>query len=302
MAKFDTKSIRNIALLGHGGSGKTSLAESMLYIAGATDRLGKISDGNTVCDCDPEEIKRGFTLSASVANMEWKGIKINLLDTPGYLDFVGEVNQALRVAGSAVITVDAKAGVEVGTELAWDNATAFGVPKVFFVNKCDDPEANFERVFNELHFKFGRTVCPVFVPVGNGKDITMLDLIGMKAYKYDYRGKRTEGPVLEEYKEVVGKYREVLGEALAGTSDELMMKDFLCCVLGEITGVQAQRRDIYTDASASITSPGSRRQGIRGMIFCLCSPALWRNSLKRATMSTAPPTSGSTIILPTATG
>ncbi len=226
MAKFDTKSIRNIALLGHGGSGKTSLAESMLYIAGATDRLGKISDGNTVCDCDPEEIKRGFTLSASIANMEWKGIKINVLDTPGYLDFVGEVNQALRVAGSAVITVDGKAGVEVGTELAWDNATAFGVPKVFFVNKCDDPEVNFERVFNELHFKFGRTVCPVFVPVGNGKDITMLDLIGMKAYKYDYRGKRTEVPVLEEYKSVVGKYRDVLGEALAGTSDELMMKYF----------------------------------------------------------------------------
>lgn len=226
MAKFDTKSIRNIALLGHGGSGKTSLAESMLYIAGATDRLGKVTDGNTVSDYDPEEIKRGFSLSTSVANIEWKGIKINILDTPGYLDFVGDVNQALRVAGSAVITVDAKAGVEVGTELAWDNATAFGVPKVFFVNKCDESEANFERIFNELHFKFGRTVCPVFVPVGEGKDVTMLDLISVKAYKYDYRGKRTEVPVLDEYQEVIRKYRDVLGEALAGTSDELMMKYF----------------------------------------------------------------------------
>ncbi len=226
MAKFDTKSIRNIALLGHGGSGKTSLAESMLYIAGATDRLGKVTDGNTVSDYDPEEIKRGFSLSTSVANIEWKGIKINVLDTPGYLDFVGDVNQALRVAGSAVITVDAKAGVEVGTELAWDSATAFGVPKVFFVNKCDDSEASFERVFNELHFKFGRTVCPVFVPVGDGKDITMLDLISVKAYKYDYRGKRTEVPVIDEYQAVIDKYRDVLGEALAGTSDELMMKYF----------------------------------------------------------------------------
>ncbi len=197
MAKFDTKSIRNIALLGHGGSGKTSLAESMLYIAGATDRLGKVEDGNTVCDYDAEEIKRGFTLSASLANIEWKGIKINILDTPGYLDFAGEVNQALRVAGSAVITVDAKAGVEVGTELAWDSATAYGVPKVFFVNKCDDGEASFDRVFKELDYKFGRTVCPVFVPVGDGKDITMLDLIALKAYKYDYRGKRTEVPVLD---------------------------------------------------------------------------------------------------------
>ncbi|MBO5305812.1 MAG: GTP-binding protein, partial [Clostridia bacterium] len=226
MAKFDTKSIRNIALLGHGGSGKTSLVESMLYIAGATDRLGKVADGNTVCDYDAEEIKRGFTLSASVANIEWKGIKINILDTPGYLDFAGEVNQALRVAGSAVITVDAKAGVEVGTELAWDSATAYGVPKVFFVNKCDDPEANFDRVFKELDYKFGRTVCPVFVPVGDGKDITMLDLIAMKAYKYDYRGQRTEVPVLDEYMDVVSQYREALNEALAGTSDELMEKYF----------------------------------------------------------------------------
>ena len=138
MAKFDTKSIRNIALLGHGGSGKTSLAEAMIYITGATDRLGRVSDGNTVSDYDAEEIKRGFSLASSVIPMEWKNIKINIIDTPGYLDFVGEVNQALRVAGSAVITVDAKAGVEVGTELAWDAATSYGVPKVFFVNKCDD--------------------------------------------------------------------------------------------------------------------------------------------------------------------
>ncbi len=226
MAKFDTKSIRNIALLGHGGSGKTSLAESLLYIAGVTDRLGKISDGNTIFDYDPEEIKRGFTLSSSMANVEWKNIKINIIDTPGYLDFAGEVGQALRVAGSAVITVDAKAGVEVGTELAWDNATAYGVPKVFFVNKCDEADANFDRVFNELHFKFGRTVCPVFVPVETGKDVTMLDLIAMKAYKYDYRGKRDEVPVLDSYLEVASKYKDVLNEALAGTSDDLMMKFF----------------------------------------------------------------------------
>ncbi len=226
MAKFDTKSIRNIALLGHGGSGKTSLAESLLYIAGVTDRLGKVGDGNTVMDYDAEEIKRGFTLSSSVANVEWKNIKINIIDTPGYLDFAGEVGQALRVAGSAVITVDAKAGVEVGTELAWDNATAYGVPKVFFVNKCDEADANFDRVFNELHFKFGRTVCPVFVPVQTGKDVVMLDLIAMKAYKYDYRGKRDEVPVLDSYLEVASKYKDVLNEALAGTSDELMMKFF----------------------------------------------------------------------------
>lgn len=226
MAKFDTKSIRNIALLGHGGSGKTSLAEALLYITGATDRLGKISDGNTMLDYDAEEIKRGFTLSSSMANIEWKDIKINVIDTPGYLDFSGEVNQALRVAGSAVITVDAKAGVEVGTELAWDAATAYGVPKVFFVNRCDDPEANFDRVFKELDYKFGRTVCPVFVPVEYGKDVTMLDLVAMKAYKYDSRGKRWEIPMEDRFNAVAEQYKEALNEALAGTSEELMEKYF----------------------------------------------------------------------------
>ena len=226
MAKFDTKSIRNLALLGHGGSGKTSLAEALIYITGGSDRLGKVADGNTVCDYDAEEVKRGFTLSASIAPVEWKDIKINIIDTPGYLDFVGEANQALRVAGSAVITVDAKAGVEVGTELAWNSATAYGVPKVFFVNKCDDSEANFDRVFKELDYKFGRTVCPVFVPVEYGKDVTMLDLVAMKAYKYDSCGKRWEIPMEARFEEVVAQYKEALNEALAGTSDELMEKYF----------------------------------------------------------------------------
>ncbi len=226
MAKFDTKSIRNLALLGHGGSGKTSLAEALIYITGGSDRLGKVADGNTVCDYDAEEIKKGFTLSASIAPVEWKNIKINIIDTPGYLDFVGEANQALRVAGSAVITVDAKAGVEVGTELAWNSATAYGVPKVFFVNKCDDNEANFDRVFKELDYKFGRTVCPVFVPVEYGKDVTMLDLVAMKAYKYDSCGKRWEIPMEARFEEVVAQYKEALNEALAGTSDALMEKYF----------------------------------------------------------------------------
>ena len=223
---MSAKDIRNIVLLGHGGSGKTTLAESMLFMTGGTDRFGKVTDGNTTCDYDAEEIKRGFTLSASVVPVEWKDIKINIIDTPGYLDFVGEAYQALRVAGSAVITVDAKSGVEVGTELAWDAATAYGVPKVFFVNKCDEGDANFDRVFKELDYKFGRTVCPVFVPVEYGKDVTMLDLVAMKAYKYDSRGKRWEIPMESRFEDVAAQYKEALNEALAGTSDELMEKYF----------------------------------------------------------------------------
>ena len=123
MANFSSDAIRNICLLGHGGDGKTSIAEAMLYLAKATDRLGKIADGNTVCDFDPEEIKRGFSLSASLAHFEWKGKKINLLDTPGYFDF----------AGGAIIVLEAKGGVKVGAELAWDAAAS--IPKAFFVNK-----------------------------------------------------------------------------------------------------------------------------------------------------------------------
>ncbi len=226
MAFVETKKIRNIALLGHGGCGKTSLAESMIYISGAGDRMGKVADGNTVCDYDPEEIKRGFSLSASIANIPWKDCKINILDTPGYLDFAGEVLQALRVADNAVICVDAKAGVEVGTELAWNYAQAAGVPCAFFINKCDDPDANFGRVFRELHEKFGKSVCPVFVPLGTGKDVTMLDLIEMKAFRYDGKGKRSEVEMTPEYVSITEEYKTALNEALAETSEDLLNKYF----------------------------------------------------------------------------
>lgn len=226
MATIDTKSIRNVALLGHGGCGKTSLAEAMLYLTGSIDRMGKTPDGNTTCDYDPEEIKRGFSISASFAPVMWKNIKINIFDTPGYLDFVGEVNQSLRVADSALICVDAKAGVEVGTELSWDNATSAGLPKAFFINKCDDADAHFDTVFNQLHSTFGTSVCPVFVPIKNGKNVTMIDLIEMKAFVYDAKGKRSEAPMTAELESVAAGYKEAFNEAVAGTSDELMMKYF----------------------------------------------------------------------------
>lgn len=226
MASIETKKIRNVALLGHGGCGKTSLAESMFYLSGVTDRLGKVSDGNTVSDFDAEEVKRGFSISASVSNFMWKDCKINVIDTPGYLDFVGEVLQALRVADSALITVDAKAGVEVGTEMAWDYATSFGVPKAVFINKCDDPDADFGRVFKELHDKFGKSLCPVFMPVGKGKDAAMADLIDMKAFTYDAKGARVEVAMTPDYELMAADYKEVLNESIAQTSEELLNKYF----------------------------------------------------------------------------
>ena len=227
MAKIPTDKIRNVALLGHGGSGKTSLAEAMLYISGGTDRLGITTDGNTVCDYDPEEQKRGFSISASVAPVMWNGNKINVLDTPGYLDFVGEVKQALRVAGLAVITVDGKAGLEVGTELAWDYATEAGLPKAFFVNKFDDPEARFKKVLEQLHDKYGTAVCPITVPaVENGQVTAFLDLLDMKAYSYDAKGNYTSKDIPAGFASEAEEYHNMLLEAVAGTDEELMMKFF----------------------------------------------------------------------------
>ncbi len=226
MADFNTKQIRNLALLGHGGSGKTSLAESMLYIAGATDRLGTIAQGNTICDYDAEEKARGFTLSATPAFMTWKDAKINVIDTPGFLDFSGEVKQAVRVADAAIICVDGKAGVEVGTELAWDAACEAGIPRAFFINKCDDPETKFARVFRQIHATFGVSVCPVFIPVETGKDVTMIDLIDMQAFKYDAKGHRESVGMRINWEQTAHDYKDALNEALAGTSDDLMMKFF----------------------------------------------------------------------------
>ena len=226
MADFNTKQIRNIALLGHGGSGKTCLAEAMLFATGFIDRLGTIAQGNTVCDYDAEEKARGFSLSATPAYMAWKDTRINVIDTPGFLDFAGEVMQAVRVADAAIICVDGKAGVEVGTELAWDAACAAGIPKAFFINKCDDPETKFARVFHQIHATFGVSVCPVFIPVETGKDVTMIDLIDMQAFKYDEKGKRQEVGMRINWEQTAHDYKDALNEALAGTSDERMEKYF----------------------------------------------------------------------------
>ena len=147
MAQFTTKQIRNVCFMGHGGSGKTSITEAMLYFTGTTDRLGKVPDGNTVSDFDAEEIKRGFSIYTSIQNVIWKNTKINILDTPGFFDFEGEARQCVRAADAAIIVVDGKAGVEVGTEIAWNLATSAGIPKAFFINRFDDGEARFYKVF-----------------------------------------------------------------------------------------------------------------------------------------------------------
>ncbi len=228
MQMYSTKMLRNVCLLGHSGSGKTSLAEAMLFLTHTTDRLGKITDGNTVSDYDPEEIKRGFSLSASVLPLEYRDMKINVLDTPGYFDFEGEVRQCVRVADSAIIVVDGKTGPEVGTDLAWEYATEAGIPKTFFINRFDDGEARFKKTYDKLTEKYGNKLCPLLIPCIDGNQVTgFLYLMDMQVYIFDsHSGEVVSLPIPDQFMDVALEYREKLVEAAATTSEELMEKYF----------------------------------------------------------------------------
>ena len=226
MAKFITNDIRNVCLIGHSGSGKTATIESMLWRAGATDRLGRVCDGNTVSDYDSEEIKRGISIGLSVCNLVWNDVKINLIDCPGFLGFAGEVASALRVADACLINVDAKAGMEVGTEIAWYNALEAGLPRAFFINKCDDPNADFDKVFNQLREEFGNALCPVFIPIKEPNGVIMADLMTMKCFRYLPNGERQEEEMTDSRRAVAEKYEEIFMEAVAQTNEEMLEKFF----------------------------------------------------------------------------
>lgn len=276
MAKFNSSKIRNICLIGHGGDGKTSLAEAMLFLGKATDRLGKTTDGNTICDFDPEEKKRGISVSTAVANIEWDDVKINILDTPGYFDFVGEVKEAVRVAGTAVIVVDAKSGVKVGTELAWDYANA--IPKAFFVNKTDDENSNFDRTFNSLREKFGTSVCPMYIPFNEGTDdLSYYDLLTDIAYKFDKMGKRSEVVLPESQKSRMDKYQKQLDESLAETSEALMEKYFMEEPLTEEEKNTAINSGLLQGTISPVFSGSAvNLSGVRNLLYVIsesfCSP------------------------------
>lgn len=183
MKEYTTQKIRNIALIGHGSAGKTTLVESALFLSKATNRRGRVEDGNTVTDFDEEEIRRGISLSLGLAPVEWKGTKINFLDTPGYTDFVGEVRSALRVADTALVVVDAAAGVEVGTELTWAYADEEAVSKVVLLNKMDRENANFDKSLNSLAENFDVQFLPMMLPIGTQSDFEgVVNLLEKKAY------------------------------------------------------------------------------------------------------------------------
>ena len=223
MKQYDAKRILNIALAGHSGSGKTSVAESILYLTGASDRLGKIAEGNTILDFDSEEIKRKSSVLTAVAPVEWKNTKINLIDTPGLFDFEGGVYEGMRAADSALIVVSGKDGVNVGTEKAVKIASKQGLTKIFFVNGLCDESARFYRVFENLKATFGPAVCPVVVPyIVDGQANIYVNLFEYKAYKYD-NGVATPTDMPDMGARFEG-LREAIKEAVAETSEELLDK------------------------------------------------------------------------------
>jgi len=223
LKNYQTSQIRNVGVVAHGGAGKTSLVEAMLFNTGVLSRLGRVEDGTTTSDYHPEEIAKQITIHASLVPCEWNGVKINLLDTPGFSDFIGEVIGALRVADCAMFVVSAVDGVEVQHEVIWDIAEKYDLPKIIFVNKMDRENASFNKVLDELKTKFKGNFVPIQIPNGSFNTFTgVVDIINNKAYTGDGKGK--EAPVPGELAGEVDQYREQLIEAAAEGDDDLTMK------------------------------------------------------------------------------
>ena len=231
MNVYGTSQIRNVVLLGHGGAGKTTVAEAMALVAGVTKRMGKVTDGNTISDYDKEEIKRQFSISTSLIPLEYEGdngpIKINLLDTPGFFVFVGEVEEAVSVADAAIIVVNCKAGIEVGTEKAWELCEKLKLPRMIFVTNMDDDHASYRELVLKLETRFGRKIAPFQLPIReNEKFVGFVNVIKMGGRRFTNLSDYEECPIPEYVQKNLGIAREALMEAVAETSEEYMERYF----------------------------------------------------------------------------
>ncbi|HEY1341008.1 MAG TPA: elongation factor G, partial [Bryobacteraceae bacterium] len=229
MKVYEGKDIRNAGLVGHGDSGKTTLTAALLYAAGASNRLLRVDEGNTITDFDDEEIQRKITISTAVAVAEWKKTKINLLDTPGYNIFINDARAALVAADSALVVVDGVAGVEVQTEKVWQFAGDFKLPRAIIINKLDRERADFQRALESVQENFGRAAVPIHIPIGSERDFQgVVDLIRMKAYTYtaDGDGKGKEGDIPANLADAAQKAHEALVEMVAEGNDALMEEFF----------------------------------------------------------------------------
>lgn len=224
MRTYSSSKIRNVGILAHGGAGKTSLTEAMLFNAGHTTRLGKVDDGTTTTDYLPEEIKRKVTVSTTLAPVEWKEHKINVLDTPGYADFIGEVRSAMRAVDSVLLVVDGVAGVEVQTEVHWEAAEEAHKPRLIFVNKLDRENANYYKTLDNLKENFGNHIAPLMLPIGSEDSFSgVVDILKQKAFQFE-GNKIKEIAIPADLKDEVEKYRDMIMELAAEGDDELLMK------------------------------------------------------------------------------
>ncbi len=250
MKTYETKDIRNVAIVGHGHCGKTSVGAGLLYAAGATSRLTRVDEGNTVTDYDEEEINRKLTISTSVAAIEWRKTKINLFDTPGFNMLLNDARSALIAADSAIVVVDAIAGVEAQTEKMWNTAEEFRLPRAIVINKLDRERSSFDRAMESIHARFGRNAVPIQLPLGAEKDFRgVIDLVRMKAFVYtmdgDGKGRETEIPA--EYAEAAKQAHEELVEIVAEGKDDLMEEFFEKGTLPEehiIAGIDEEMREM----------------------------------------------------------
>jgi elongation factor G len=221
---YRTEEIRNIGLFGHGGTGKTSFVEALLFTSGILDRLGRVEEGNTTTDFDPDEVKRKISISLSLAPVEWKGKKINVIDTPGFMDFISEAAAASRVVDTALIAISAPSGVEVGTEQAWNRAEEYKLVRFLFVNRLDKENADFDRVMGQIQEKLFSKAVPFIIPIGQAEQFKgVVDVVQQKAYQFDKKDMK-EIPLPDHLKEKTKHYREQLMESAAESSETLLNK------------------------------------------------------------------------------
>lgn len=272
MDVFRTDRIRNVVLLGHGGAGKTSLVEAMAYLSGITNRLGKVTDGNTVSDYDKEEIKRKFSIMTSVVPIEWGKVKINVLDTPGYFDFVGEVEEAVAAADAAIIVVSGKDGVQVGTQKAWELCEKYNLPRMFFVTEMDIDDVSYRKVVGELTELYGKKIAPLHMPIREeGKFVGYVNIVKQAGRRYIERGQKKECPVPEYLQEYLEQYHETLMESVAEISEEFMDRYFA----GEafsVAEVSAALKTNISDGSIVPVCMGStiNIQGVANLLDDIC--------------------------------
>jgi len=274
MKVYDAPSIRNVAVVGHGGCGKTSLVSAMLFDMGAVNRLGRVDEGTTVTDFDPDEVDRKISLQAALAYGEWKKNKVNLIDAPGYANFLSEARAALRVADAALVVVDSVSGVEVQTEKVWGYAADYEIPRLIVVNRMDRERASFQRALESLQRSFGRAVVPLAIPLGEEKDfVGIAELVSQKAdvYESDQSGKFKSVDLPAEVQDTVRSWREKLVEMVAESNEDLMEAFFNEGTLSPENLARGLRQAVMAGRIFPVLPASSMRNvGIHPLLDAIC--------------------------------